>query len=376
MNFLGQLVLMRLLEPDDFGTFALVMSIAGMIDLFVSFSVPMAYIKERETDTLFKSACVLSSVVGFLPILIAIIAYFPLTYYYDPLIAKYLLLVTLAKPFFALSAIMIASVEKQAEFGKSYLLRGGAVSTSLIIAILLAYLGFHELSLIAREILSAVLLFCIVKLYLKIPFSFEFDKKEVRQLLSYSSKMIVSRGAEVGYFKIPFLLIGSLFGTATLGYFSQAFYLISLVSTALNPITEKVAFVFYSQMEGTKGNFTVINLVILAISLPVSLALFVYPEEIITFIYGEKWVLSSEYVRYLALFGFVLPFFNNLKSYLYSKSLNNVVTFSYVLSLLVSFLLIYLEFILYSYPVSILFGLSVFLITGYIKNKHEIEVKR
>ncbi|WP_339386215.1 oligosaccharide flippase family protein [Vibrio caribbeanicus] len=368
INFLGQLVLVRLLRPEDFGVFALVMSISAMIDLFVSFSIPMAYIKERETESLFKSACFLSLVVGFLPLLVSSVAYFPLSHHYDPKIAQYLLIVTLTKPFFSLSAIMIASVEKKAQFGKSYLLAGLSMSSSLVIAISLAYLGFDEISLIVREVLRGVILFFIVKAYLRIPLSFSFDKSEIKRLLSFSSKMILSRGSEVGYFKIPFLLIGSTFGTVTLGYFSQAFYLVSLVSTALNPITEKVAFVFYSQMERSKHNFRTINIIILSISFPISIALFTFPGEIISTIYGDKWLESSEYVRYLAIFGFVLPFFNNHKSFLYSEGLNNIVTVAYLFSLCLLIYLLHIDLLVYAYPASIAFGLFIFFLVKIYKN--------
>ena len=58
--------------------------------------------------------------------------------------------------------------------------------------------------------------------------------------------MLFSRGAEILYFKVPILFLASTLDKFSLGLFTQSFYLITLIATALNPITEKVAFVFYS----------------------------------------------------------------------------------------------------------------------------------
>lgn len=363
INFIGQLVLARLLMPENFGVVALVLAVLGMIDLVVGFSIPMAYIQERETDTLFESAYTLSFVIGLLPIVIAILIYYPLSIYYNPEIAMFALLVSFSKPFTALGSIIISHVEKNMHFGKSYLLRGIALSSALGIAIIMAYNGFEENSLIAREVLGGVFLFLIAKYYFRQKVSFNYKIQEIKSLMKYSIKMIFSRGAELAYFKIPILLIGSLYSTATLGLFVQAFYLVSLTSTALNPITEKVAFVFYSDAKNknsdSKKDFNTVTFITLIVALPVSLILFFYPEEVLRLLYGEKWIGASEYLKYLALFGLLLPIFNNLKSYFYSHGLNKYVTISYVVSLVVASVCIFIDKIELLFGISIAFGLVV-----------------
>jgi len=358
LNFGGQLILMRLLMPEHFGIVALVLAVMGMIDLFVGFSIPMAYIQAKESDTLFESAYMLSLVAGFLPIVITLLIYYPLSIYYDPKIALFTILVSLSKPFNSVGSILISHLEKNLHFGKSYILRGIALSSALVVAILMAYSGFEENSLIARELLGGVFLFIIAKFYFKEKVRLNYHFEEMKELMRYSLKMIVSRSAELAYFKIPILLIGSLYGTVTLGLFVQAFYLVSLTSTALNPITEKVAFVFYSHAKNnnsdSKKDFNSVTFITLIVALPVSFVLFLYPEEVLRLLYGEKWIGASEYLKYLAIFGLLLPIFNNLKSYFYSQGLNKYVTASYLISLVVASICIVLG------QIEILFGISMF----------------
>lgn len=358
INFIGQLVLARLLLPEHFGIIALALAVLGMIDLVVGFSIPMAYIQAKESDTLFESAYTLSLIVGIIPIVIALIIYDPLSLYYNSKIALFVILITLSKPFNALGSIILSHMEKNLHFGKSYFLRGIALSSALAIAIIMAYSGFEEKSLVAREVLGGVFLFIIAKLYFKEKVNLSYNLEEIKGLMRYSVKMIFSRGAELAYFKIPILLIGTFYGTATLGLFVQSFYLVSLISTALNPITEKVAFVFYSHAKNnntdSKKDFNTITVVSLIVALPISTVLFFYPSEVLTLLYGEKWIEASDYLKYLAIFGLLLPIFNNLKSYFYSHGLNKYVTVSYIVSLSVASFFIFLN------QIEFLFGISIF----------------
>ena len=60
INFSGQILLARILSPEDFGVMALVLAVIGIVDLVVGVSIPMAYIQKKETATLFESASTLS----------------------------------------------------------------------------------------------------------------------------------------------------------------------------------------------------------------------------------------------------------------------------------------------------------------------------
>jgi O-antigen/teichoic acid export membrane protein len=372
LNFGGQLILMRLLMPEDFGVIALTLAVLGIIDLFVGFSIPMAYVQAKESKTLFSSAYILSLLVGILPIIISLIIYYPLSIYYNSNIALFALLISLSKPFGAIGSIILANMEKKLHFGKSYILRGIALSSSLFFAIFFAYNEFGIYSLLVREILSSLILFGVAKWYFTEKVAITYQVSEIKSLMHFSTKMIVSRGAEIAYFKIPLLIIGTLYSTATLGLFTQAFYLASLTSTALGPITEKIAFVFYSHAKNNntcnKKDFNTINLIALIVALPASAILFFYPTEILYFLYGEKWINAGEYLKYLSLFGLLLPIFNNLKSYFYSAGKNNYVTVAYLLALVVAIIFIALDFLTLFYFLSLLVALGVLYMKKLVNN--------
>ena len=86
-------------------------------------------------------------------------------------------------------------------------------------------MGYEERSLIAREFLGEFFLFVIARNRLKIKFKVKFDIVEIKELVKYSFKMLVSRGTELAYYKLPVLLIGYIYGSPLWAYLFKLFIL-------------------------------------------------------------------------------------------------------------------------------------------------------
>jgi len=145
--------------------------------------------------------------------------------------------------------------------------------------------------------------------------------------------------------------------------FSQAFYLVSLTNTALSTITEKVAMVTYSnsknENEDPKRQVDWISLLSFALSAPIALVLFIYSEEILMFLYGEKWIGASPYLKGLAVFGCLIPIFSNLKTYFWSIRKTLFVGWVYIVALFGVLLLLKFSSIDYVYSLSITAGVLI-----------------
>lgn len=374
LNFLGQVIIARILLPEHFGTLAIVLAIKEILAIFVGLSISMAYIQEKESETLFYSACTLSLIVGFIPIILSIIIFYPLNLFYESKIAIYVILISLNTPLVFLGTILTAKLEKKMFFFKSYLFSALASLITLTITIFLAYYGFEEKSLIAREFLFGILLFLILKIFIKQKIKFQFKIEEVKKLFNYSLNQLFSRGAEIAYFKIPFLLIGTIYGEVNLGYFYQAFIFTSMLVHISSPITQKAMFVFYSNNKNLDINsnkiFHITNMIIIFIFIPICLIIFFYSEEIVKIIYGQKWLSAAFYLKYLVIYAVFISIYNNYKSYFYSFASNNFITLSYLLSLVVAIIIISIGKLEYVYSFSIFIGLSfVMILKKYVKNK-------
>ncbi|MDC1495484.1 oligosaccharide flippase family protein [Amylibacter sp.] len=371
LNFFGQLMLARLLLPDHFGTLAIILALNNLVDIFFSLSVPMAYIQTKQSPTLFNSSFVLCLLSGSIGLMVTLILYVPVSKYYDSYTASSLVFIAFSKPFNAIGSLILADLEKRYKFNKSYFTRGVALVLSMLIAIALANYGFGVSSLIAREVMNGLILFVVAMLYYRQRFSLNYVRREMVALFLYSIKMLFSRGAEILYFKVPILFLASTLDKFSLGLFTQSFYLITLIATALNPITEKVAFVFYSNDKnndnGGNQTFSIIMLITIFITLPWVIVLYFFPTEILLIFFGEQWVGASKILQSLCGFAIFQSIFNNLKTYFYSIDESIYVTVSYLIALLVCLPILFADNFGLAFSVSMMSATAVLFIIRTIK---------
>jgi len=376
LNFIGQIALARFLMPEDFGKIVLALAIVEVLKMFFGFSVSMAYIKAKDSATLFGSAIYLAFLGWLGMMFLSLILFYPLTHFYDLNTAIFVCIITFFSLFTYLAYVIEAEMEKNLHFKKSSFIVGISSVGGMAFAIVFAYYGFEEKSLIVREAIAPVILFIISTKYSLKKLTFKYDIIEVKEMFQYVYTMLFSRGAEVIYMKVPFILISTLFGSTTLGLISQMMYLAQLPNVALGPIATKISFVFYSHhnddLENRDKGKNLLSILLLFLALPFSLVFYFYSTELLHILWGEKWIEGSRYLSQLAIFTLLLPVWNNLKSYTYSQNKNYFITQAYFLGSLVLFILIFFiprEFIGIAYSISI-FTFTLWLILK-IRGKNE-----
>ncbi|RJQ43494.1 MAG: hypothetical protein C4538_11995 [Nitrospiraceae bacterium] len=322
LNFGVQLVLVRLLVPEDFGLFALGLSIAEILFIFFSFSFSMAVIQIQEAEDLFDTAFYLSLISGTIIVLMGgILGFFLSSYYPRESIVAFFMLCAL-QPVQGCTLIYSASMEKELQFKKNAVVRGLATNLSGVGAIILAYYGFGVWSLVGKEMIATVLMLAGMRMVTTYRFRRKFNKSTAKKLMSFGYKILFSRGLEVCYYRIPFFFIGTFAGTKILGLFSQTYYLASIPNVMLTPATSYVAYPIYSRIQNNTEQlnkaFYITNYFFIRFSMPIMLVLFLYPKEILSILYGDKWLEASQMLRYFAAYAAFLPLFSNAKTFAYS----------------------------------------------------------
>ncbi len=377
LNFIGQIILARLLTPEHFGIIVLSLSIVEILKIFFGFSISMAYIRMNDSDTLIGTANYLA-LCGWLGMLLfSLILYYPLSILFSVKISFFVFIVSFFSIFTYISYIIEADLEKNNKFKKSSFIAGISSTFAMFFAILFALLDFEETSLLIREIVSPIILFIISFKYFDKNISFNYDKKELKEMFSFVFKMLFSRGGEIIYLKTPLILISNIYGTSTLGLISQMLYLAQLPSVTLGPIANKVSYVFYSNHKNDKElqnkGKNIISILLIIMTLPFFIICYFYSFELLNLLWGEKWIDGANYLQQLSVFTLIYPLFINFKTYLYSKLKNELVTVSYIIASVIFFISIYFTPEKYlGYIFSITMFLMVILQIYFIKeNKYE-----
>lgn len=310
IGFISNLVLARLLCPEDFGVIGLIMVFVGIADVLVDGGLGNALVQKKEIDrkdisTVFTTNLLFSTIL------------FLLLFFLAPAIASYID-VEKFDLFLRVEAIMIllrafivvpsSLLNRDMDFKKLATIHLLVNAISTIIAIVLALCGFGVWSLILRNIsLDA---FTILFLYIvkRIPLSLSIYKDHFKQLFFYGIFVASANIAEGLYSNILSFILGKKFSVKELGYYNQAHSLEQIPVYSITSILNQVFFPFLSKKQDDQEQMkedVIRSMSVMSFFLyPLMFFLICFAEPIIILLYSEKWLPAVPFFQILCVIGF------------------------------------------------------------------------
>ena len=223
IQFVVQIVLARLLVPNDYGIIALISIFITISNVFVQSGFNTALIQKKDANEVdFSSVFYLSLfVASLLYLLIFFNAPFMAAFYGAPQLISVIRVLSITLFFGVFNSIQNAVVSRNMQFKMLFYSSLGAISVSGIVGIALAYAGFGVWALVAQQLtnqfISTVILWFTVKWRPKLIFSFE----RVKGLFSYGWKLLMSSLIDTLYMNVRTLLIGKIYNPAMLGFYNR-----------------------------------------------------------------------------------------------------------------------------------------------------------
>lgn len=296
IQFILQIVLARLLTPDDYGVIALIAIFIVIANVFVQSGFNTALIQNKDSDDDDFSS------VFYLSFFVATILYIIL-FFTAPIIANFygvkelvsvirVLAITLF--FGAFNSIQNAIIAKTMQFKKLFFSSSIAVTISGVAGIILAYLGFGVWALVTQQLLNqiiiVVVLLIILKWYPKLVFSF----KRIKILFGYGWKLLLSSLIDTIYMNIRSLIIGKIYHPAILGFYNRGDQFPQIIVSNINGSIQSVMLPALSNEQENKEK--VKNMVRRAIVtssfiiFPMMIGLAVVAEPIVKILLTDKWL--------------------------------------------------------------------------------------
>jgi len=318
VNVLSQLlaivvniVLARLLLPEDFGLVALTMTFIGFVTLFTNMGFGSSIIHERDTTQKQLSSIYWLnyglSIFSFLIIIST--AQFAANFYEEPKLIPIVLFAAiniLLNPFYI---VQYKLLERDLEFKtiSKINLSGTLIGSSA--AVIGAYLGLGVYALILQSIVSSMVRLVMIMLYKRWLPRFYFNFKEIKHMIWYSLKFKVSQMAMYFERNIDYLILGKFFTSAILGYYAFAYNIMYTPVKRISYIFSEVLFPSFSSFKNDKekiinGYFKSVNLIAL-VSIPAMAILAFNADFIIHLVFGQKWNEAIPIVRILCFAGAV-----------------------------------------------------------------------
>ena len=314
VNFLTKIILARLLFPEDFGLVAIASIIINSVGLFRELGIESAliYRKTRIREAA-DTAFILLPVTG---LALYSIIYFAAPYvagfYGNSIIKEIVRISGITLVLVSINSVPLTLFSKKLDFKRSSV---PEVTSSLgyaISTIYLAYQGFNVWSLVYGGLIGSIIGLLSVWLITDYKPRLYFEWRLAKEMIGYGKYVL---GASIVIFFLANLdnaVVGKILGMKALGYYAMAFSIGSLPATNVTHIVGKILFPTYSAIQDDKkmlcAMFTRTVKYISFLTIPLSIGLIIFAEELVYFLLGAKWTPTIPLIRILSLYGLLRSF--------------------------------------------------------------------
>ena len=309
MSFASNLVLARLLMPEDFG-------VIGMLHIFIAISGAFmiggfgdAIIQKKDaTHTDYSTVFIWNMVLSVLFYVVLFFSAPAIARFYNmPSLCEVLRVYGLVLILVALSVVQNAILRKELRFKALSIRNLSASFIALVVGVVMAYLGFGAWSLVASALVNQMMNVILVWGISSWRPTIVFNKKSFKELFAFGGMMMLTSLVDRTYANLQGLLIGKWYSASELGYYTQAGKLESVPTGSLSYIVSNVSFPVFSKLQndkdkllyGLRKNIKAITY----LNFPLCVILLIIAKPLIELLYGAKWDPAAPYFQLLCISG-------------------------------------------------------------------------
>lgn len=331
ISFISNIMLARLLTPDDYGCIGMLMIFIALSSTFIDGGFGSALIQKKRPTTEDYSTIFFWNI--FLSLVLYVVIYFcaPLVadFYNIELLSKVLRVQGVVLIINALGIIQANQLRKHLNFKALAKVNLAAAIASVVVAIAMAYMGCGIWSLVAQQIMQSLASTLLYWAYSSWRPIMVFSTKSFKELFGFGSFILLSNLINTFCNNLNGLLIGKFFNASSLGYFTQAKKMEDVSSTSIEAVVLQVT---YPVLVEVKDNYERLrnvlkqfNTLLLYVVTPLMMLINLLAAPIIEFILGEQWLPAVPYLEILVFQGIAISLqgvnYNAIASIGRSKSL-------------------------------------------------------
>lgn len=307
--FIG--ILSRLLLPSEFGLVAMVTLATNFLNVLKDFGFGAALVQKKEvTQEEYSSVFWFNILIGVvLTTGVWLAAPLVASFYQEPILEIITKAISFTFLITSASIVLNNMLIKQMEFRQIFYRSLLSTLISGITAVVLAFLGYGYWALIAQVYLNLITMLLFTYLRLNWRPSFILDTNHIKKLMPFSLPLIGDQSLNYWTRNIDNLLIGRVFGTTELAFYTKAYSLMLLPVRQISGTITKVLFPSFSLIQGDieqiRRIYLKISGVIALVSFPLMTYLYIMGEEVILILLGKQWLESVPIFKILCFLGMI-----------------------------------------------------------------------
>lgn len=313
INLFVQIILARLLMPEDFGLIAMIQIVITLGQTLIDSGMTSSLIRtkdpdERDYSTVFYTNLVASIIIY---AIVFFVAPFVAHFFEEALLTDLVRFYAITFIIQAFSAVQLARLTKQMKFKLQMLLQLPATIIGGIVGVTMAYSGYGVWSLVGLNIVMTLVLAILLWFKSEWRPSLMFDWSRFKIHFNFGYKLTISSLLTNLYFESYALIIGKVFSSAQLGFYKQAnslrMFPVGNVTSALNKVTYPIFAEVQDDNVRLKNIFKKITFLVFFATTPVMLLSIVIAEPLFIFLLTEKWLPAVPYFQILCVAAIFYP---------------------------------------------------------------------
>lgn len=307
--FVVGFVINNMLNPEDFGAFAVVMIFVAVSQTIVDSGFSMALVQSKTVkDIDYNSVFYLNLVIG---LVMFVTLFFSSTYiadFYDNQQIS-ILIQSLSFNFLinACSLVHYAKLNRELKFKTITQLNISSVFISGVIALIMAYSGFGIWSLVAQILIKSIIFSGTVWFVAAWKPKLVFSLNSIKKLYTYGSKLMFSSLIDTVFANIYGNIFGKIYSFNQAGLYTQASKIDQFPNLFLSGIINSVFIPSLSSLQDNNEKLRDIYRKTIRltsfVSFPIALGIGAVSKPLILLLLNEKWVEAATMLQILTLGG-------------------------------------------------------------------------
>ena len=312
VTLLVSAILARLLDPEVYGTVAIITVITTILQVFLDGGFSMSLIQKKDADDLDFSSVFYFNVVFGLILYALLFLTSPLIarFYKMPELTALIRVLGLTLIIFSLKSVQQAYVSRNMLFKKFFFATLGGTIGAAVVGIWLAYLGYGVWALVAQHLFNMLVDTIILWFTVKWRPRFAFSWDRLKGLLSFGWKLLLSSLLDTIYGDIRQLIIGKMYSPSDLAYYNQGKKYTHAVVTNINSSINSILLPTMSKAQDdaaiVKGMTRRAIKTSTYIMMPMMMGIAVCARPLVDLILTAKWLPCVPYMR---IFCFTFAFY-------------------------------------------------------------------
>lgn len=303
VKLLIELVLARILLPDDYGLIALVTVFITTLQVFVDSGLGNALIQKKDADDIDFSSVFWFNIIwclilyGFLFLASPLFARF----YDRPELSSILRVLGIQMIIAGVKNVEQAYVSRTMQFKRFFFATLGGTLGAAVVGIWMAYHGFGVWALVAQHLVNTLMDTAILWITVSWKPKFLFSFSRLKTLFSYGWKLLVSSLIDTVYSEIRQLIIGRIYSSSDLAFYNRGRQFPLLFVGNVNTAIDSILLPTLSQSQDNKSRVKAMTRRAIQISVyilaPMMIGFACVGEPLVRLLLTDKWLPSVPFMR-------------------------------------------------------------------------------